>query len=50
MSALIDKIRNVFNTPKGKEVVDKITTGLLIALLCSPVLILAYILLWFVLR
>ena len=50
MSNFIEKIKAKLNTPKGKEVIDKITTGLLIALLCSPVIILAYILLWFVLR
>ena len=30
-----------------KEILDKITTGLFIALLASPVLILAYIIIWF---
>lgn len=33
-----------------KTVYDKFTTGLLILLLCSPVLILLYIVLWFVFR
>ena len=33
-----------------KEVWDKCTTGLLIFLMASPILILAYILLWFVMR
>ena len=32
------------------EVWDKCTTGLLILLMCSPILILGYIFLWFVLR
>ena len=32
---------------KWAEVWDKCTTGLLILLMCSPVLILAYIFLWF---
>ena len=32
---------------KWAEVWDKCTTGLLIFLMCSPVLILAYIFLWF---
>ena len=41
-----DKTKNV----KWKEVWDKFTTGLLIVLLASPVLILAYIILWFVFR
>ena len=31
-----------------KEIVDKITTGLFIALLASPLAILLYIFLWFV--
>ena len=31
-----------------KEIWDKVTTGLFIALLASPVLILLYIFLWFV--
>ena len=31
-----------------REIVDKITTGLFIALLASPVAILLYIFLWFV--
>ena len=33
-----------------KDIADKITTGLLILLLASPVLVLGYIFLWFVLR
>ena len=45
---LFDKLKAKMNTPKGKVVVDKITTGLLIFMLCSPILILGYILLWFV--
>ena len=32
---------------KVEAVVDKITTGLLIALMASPILILAYIFIWF---
>ena len=35
---------------KWKEVWDKFTTGLLIFLICSPLLILIYIFLWFILR
>ena len=38
------------NTPKFKSVMDKCTTGLLIFLMCSPVLILGYIFLWFILN
>ena len=41
-----EKTKNV----KWKEVWDKCTTGLLILLMCSPVLILAYIFLWFIFR
>ena len=32
---------------RRKEIIDKITTGLFIALLASPVVILLYIILWF---
>ena len=32
---------------KWAEIWDKFTTGLLIALMCTPVLILAYIFIWF---
>ena len=35
---------------KRKEIIDKITTGILILLMASPVLILAYIFLWFIFR
>ena len=38
-----EKTKNV----KWKEVWDKITTGLLILLIASPILVLAYIFLWF---
>ena len=41
-----EKTKNV----KWKIVWDKFTTGLLILLIASPVLILAYIFLWFILR
>ncbi len=50
MSNFIEKTRAKLNSPQGKIVVDKITTGILILMMCSPVLILGYILLWFVLR
>lgn len=33
---------------KRKEIWDKVTTGILIALLCSPVAILLYIFIWFI--
>ena len=35
---------------RRKEIWDKITTGILILLMASPVLILAYIFLWFIFR
>lgn len=35
---------------RRKEIFDKITTGILILLLASPVAILTYIFLWFILR
>lgn len=35
---------------KKKEIFDKITTGILIALLCSPIAIVLYIFLWFLTR
>ncbi len=50
MSNFFDNIKKKIQSPKGKEVIDKITTGLLIAMFCSPVAILGYILLWFALR
>lgn len=44
LSGLTDKQK------KRKMIIDKITTGILIFLLASPVLILLYIFLWFILR
>ncbi|MBQ3016358.1 MAG: hypothetical protein IJD79_06225 [Clostridia bacterium] len=44
LSGLTDKQK------KRREIFDKITTGLLIALLCTPVAIIIYIFLWFILR
>lgn len=41
-----EKTKNV----KWKEVWDKVTTGLLILVMASPLLILGYILLWFIMR
>lgn len=35
---------------KWAEIWDKVTTGLLIALMASPLLILGYIFLWFILK
>jgi len=47
---ITEKVSKKLTSPKGKVVVDKITTGLLILMLCSPLLVLGYILLWFVFR
>lgn len=41
-----EKTKNV----KWKDVWDKVTTGLLILVMASPLLILGYIMLWFILR
>ena len=35
------------HTKKFKHIMDKCTTGILIFLMCSPVLILGYIFIWF---
>ena len=44
LSGLTDQQR------RRKEIFDKITTGIFIALLSSPILIVSYIFLWFFLR
>ena len=44
MSGLTEKQK------RRKEIYDKITTGILIALLCSPIAIVLYIFLWFILK
>lgn len=44
LSGLTDKQR------RRKEIWDKVTTGILIFLMASPLLIVSYILLWFFLR
>ena len=41
-----EKTKNV----KWKEVWDKVTTGLLMVVFASPIIILGYILLWFIMR
>ena len=57
----INAVKGVFNKCVGwfkektkdvkwKEVWDKVTTGILILLMCSPILILGYIFLWFILK
>ena len=44
LSGLTEKQR------RRKEIWDKITTGILIFLMCSPLIIVTYILLWFFLK
>ena len=45
--SLIEMAKVFFTSKKWKEIWDKITTGILIALLATPVAILAYIMIWF---
>ena len=45
-----DENVSFFKTTKWKRIWDKITTGLLIAVMAVPVVILTYILLWFLLK
>ena len=45
-----DKVKNFFKNINWKVVYDKTTTGILIFLLSSPLLILLYIFLWFILK
>lgn len=45
-----DENVSFFKTTKWKRIWDKITTGLLIAVMAIPVAILTYILLWFLLK
>ena len=42
-----DKIVTFFHSKKWKGIWDKITTGILIALMATPIIILAYIIIWF---
>lgn len=44
------KIKRFFKNVNWKTVYDKTTTGILIFLLSSPLLILLYIFLWFILK
>lgn len=46
----VDFFKEKTKDVKWKEVWDKCTTGLLIFLMFSPILILAYIFLWFIFR
>ncbi|MBQ8321340.1 MAG: hypothetical protein IJX92_03130 [Clostridia bacterium] len=50
MAKFFDDIAAKFRTAKWKNIFDKITTGLLIAMILSPIFILGYILLWFIFR
>ncbi len=45
-----DWFKEITKNVNWKVVWDKFTTGLLIFLMCSPILILGYIFLWFVLK
>ena len=45
-----DKVKTFFKNINWKVVYDKTTTGILIFLLSSPLLILLYIFLWFILK
>ena len=47
---LYAKVKEWIKTIKWKVVWDHFTTGLLIFLMASPILILVYIFLWFVIR
>ena len=47
-SPVIEKVVKWVKTIKWKIVWDKITTGLLILLILSPLLVLLYLILWFV--
>ena len=49
-STFMEKVKNYFKSAKWKELADKITTGILIALMATPIAILTYIILWFVLK
>ena len=46
----LDFIKEKTKNVNWKVVWDKVTTGLLIVLLASPILILAYIFLWFIFK
>ena len=45
--SFFEKMNTFFHSKKWKAIWDKITTGILIALMCTPVAILAYIIIWF---
>ena len=48
--AFIEKAKEYFKSSKWKVLSDKITTGILIALMATPFAILTYIILWFTLK
>lgn len=50
MAKFFDKISEITKTAKWKNAIDKVTTGILIAMMASPIVILGYILLWFIFR
>lgn len=50
MAKFFDKISAITQTAKWKNAMDKVTTGILIAMMLSPIAILSYILLWFIFR
>ena len=43
----MSKVSEFFHSKKWKNILDKITTGILILLMASPFLILTYIVVWF---
>ncbi len=45
--SFLDKAKTFFKSAKWKETWDKITTGILILLMATPIIILAYIIIWF---
>ena len=45
-----EKVIAYFKSSKWKQLCDKITTGILIALMITPFAILTYIILWFTLK
>lgn len=43
----MSKVSTFFHSKKWKSIWDKVTTGILILLMASPLLILTYIFVWF---
>lgn len=46
-NSAISNVKSFFKSAKWKAIWDKITTGILILLMATPVIILAYIIIWF---